>query len=204
MYQHNKEEVKPPPIFHHEMPKTSRWLIVLILLALVIYGFFLLRGCNDIDVNKMNRTDSLEIQNAVLKDKISQGLKSRDSILKSKYEKDSIQIVFKDRWHGAKNTFSNIEQMPCDSVKKEVPKLIAACDSVIRQDSLIKEDYKRALTVDSTIIDDYRQHVKNDSIIKEDQKNEIATLKKKVKRKTVEARVSQGVGLIGWILAFIK
>lgn len=142
--------------------KIERLFWALALLLTIVF-FWLFGGCED----KTVKVDPLS--------KIYPKIKKRDVLKQEAKRQDSIRIVYKDRWHKAKE---DSKKLPCDSA---LPIIINACDSVVFVDSTEIVALKNVIAQDSLIQKDYKEQV--DSL-----KNVNAKLEKQVKREKLKTK----------------
>lgn len=103
-------------------------------------------------------------------------VKKTELIYRSKI-KDSIRVVYKDRWHRIK---ANPERLPCDTFVNIV---IAECDSLI--------------ALDSSYIYSLKEIIVNDSNIIAHQSDSINVLNKSIKRQKRKTKlVAAGLGVL--------
>jgi hypothetical protein len=148
------------------------------------------KDCKGAIEQDLNKTDSLETVNAVLKIEIAKGMHARDSILQIAEKKDSIRIEYRYKYLKAKEAIGDPYTVPADTALKFLPIIMAACDSTHKADSLYIEDLRGVVKQDSSIIDNQAEVIKNDSTIQVTQKQEIVGLKAEVKKQKNQKRVS--------------
>lgn len=127
--------------------------IILIVITSVLVTLYF-TGCPKTE--KPEPTNNIE--NAILKQAISDLNHDRDSLLKVSKNKEITRFEYIDRWHTLK---VRIDSIPCDSA---IVLVVNTCDTIIYHDSTLIADLKTIIKVDSNIIAQQEQIIKNDSI----------------------------------------
>ena len=149
--------------------------------VLIVACIFMFKGCDE-DVNYVHdSTDSL-------KQVIAEQTKIKDSLLIESKKKDTLRLTIIKRYTTLKH--DTIIKQVCDPI-------IQLCDSIILVDSSLITDLKHVIKVDSVIIDNCRKASVIDSTT-------IVGLTKEVKKHKRHKRWLVG-GLIGIsVLSFLK
>lgn len=166
-------------------------LTTILLILLAVSLFFNWKGCKSVPKNiaPIINTDSIR---AVVKEEIE----DKAILQKLAVKSDSIQVVYRDRWHKAKE---ETKRLPCDSV---LPIIILAGDSMAVKDSTALSDCKKVNRVNDSIISHLQLWIKADSVnysaLQDTVKVRDAKIKK-LKRKVFWANFRTALVWIGWV-----
>lgn len=145
----------------------NNWLKVLALILLIVL-ICLIPKCQNEPKQSINDFKPL--------------IQKRDSIIKVVEYRDSIRIVYKDKWRKIKYT----DTIPCETLYHKV---VAVCDTLIVKDSLLISEQGKLIKQDSVIIYKAFNRISSDS-------TQIALLQKKLKRQKLFTKLSFGAGVI--------
>lgn len=145
----------------------NNWLKVLALILLIVL-VCLIPDCQNEPKQPVNEFKPL--------------IKTRDSIIKIVEYRDSVRIVYKDKWRKIKYT----DTIPCETLYHEV---VSVCDTLILKDSLLISEQGKLIKQDSVIIQKAFSRISSDS-------TQIVLLQKKLKRQKLFTKLSFGAGVI--------
>jgi len=152
---------------------------------------------------KCNRKEPAPVSSEALRNEVFKKLKEKNQIIASLKKKDSVRVEHVVKWNTVKIWVHDTIHEIDSTCKNLITTLVSSCDSVIKHDSLVIQEYKNLASQDSLIIETYQLIAYTDSLYIEGLNSQINGLNKQIRKHKRHKAILFG-GVVGTSVLFLS